>query len=646
MDDDDGAVVTVVVACWALGGEVVDVVRSGLVPSGVEVGTGDVVGDGRFGAVVPAPGWVVVGTTVVVVRGTVVVGLGVMIKLPAGVCTLYPWTDTVLVVLRTSSHRMPSPMNSTTMRTVDRRTRSRAESGRRRPATMAAGFMWSQSQAPRWCGSPHPVTPPRHAEAQLPPHVELPTRQRADEKAQLHVADLDGFHPGHDRIADDLVTPSLLGRHVLGHVTDHRDDVLEVLLHRDGHVQDDSRPVLREVRHLAQGAVGNHDDLALLRPQLGHPERQLLHRPADAGQLPGRRQADLVAHPELMLREEEEAGQEVTDDLLSAEPDGHARYRGRGDQAGERDTQLAQAKEAGDEIEQREDGPLDRLGDRPSPFGPFRYHLPRLDQVAHLPIQRLPVAFPDPAHRPGDEDRAQEEQDRRQQTVLEPVTDGVEVEMHRLPACPRDHAGVVDRQSDSRRTARPTGGRCSWAETSDAMRAYHDEEWGVPSRDEAHLFEMLILEGAQAGLSWSTILAKRENYRRAFAGFDADRVATFDDATVEALLQDPGIVRNRLKVRATVANARGVLAVRHEFGSFAAYVWGWVDGSPIVHRPTTLGDLAGRDELSDRISKDLKRRGFSFVGSTIVYSFLQAVGVVDDHIVGCPFKRSPHPSAG
>jgi DNA-3-methyladenine glycosylase I len=171
------------------------------------------------------------------------------------------------------------------------------------------------------------------------------------------------------------------------------------------------------------------------------------------------------------------------------------------------------------------------------------------------------------------------------------------------------------------------------------MRTYHDEEWGVPSYDDTHLFEMLVLEGAQAGLSWSTILAKRANYRRAFDGFDVDLVATYGDAAIAELLEDPGIVRNRLKVGATVTNAGRVVDVRDEFGSFAAYLWAWVDGSPIVNHPVALADLAPRSDLSDRISRDLKRRGFSFVGSTIVYSFLQAVGVVDDHLVSCSFKR-------
>ena len=184
--------------------------------------------------------------------------------------------------------------------------------------------------------------------------------------------------------------------------------------------------------------------------------------------------------------------------------------------------------------------------------------------------------------------------------------------------------------------AGPVQQRCEWADSSDAMRAYHDHEWGVPSHDDTHLFEMLILEGAQAGLSWSTILAKRENYRRSFAGFDPARVARFDEATIAALLQDPGIVRNRLKVRAAVTNAQAFLTVRDEFGTFSKYLWDWVDGTPVVDRPGTTADLPTHTDLSDRISKDLKRRGFTFVGSTIVYSFLQAVGVVNDHLVTCP----------
>jgi DNA-3-methyladenine glycosylase I len=178
--------------------------------------------------------------------------------------------------------------------------------------------------------------------------------------------------------------------------------------------------------------------------------------------------------------------------------------------------------------------------------------------------------------------------------------------------------------------------RCSWAESSDLMRAYHDEEWGVPSHDDRHLFEMLQLEGAQAGLSWSTILNKRANYRRAFDNFDPKRVARYDEAKIRALLDDPGIVRNKLKVRSSVTNAQAFLATSKEHGSFANYVWAWVDGTPIVNRPRTLADLPTHTDLSDRLGKDLKKRGFNFVGTTIVYSYLEAVGVINDHLVTCP----------
>jgi DNA-3-methyladenine glycosylase I len=181
--------------------------------------------------------------------------------------------------------------------------------------------------------------------------------------------------------------------------------------------------------------------------------------------------------------------------------------------------------------------------------------------------------------------------------------------------------------------------RCPWAEGSDAYRAYHDDEWGVPSHDDQHLFEMLLLEGAQAGLSWSTILNKRENYRRALDGFDAARIARYTDKKLASLLEDPGIVRNRLKVQATVKNARAFLAVRDELGSFDSYLWSWVDGTPVVNHPRAMGDVPASTPLSDALSKDLKKRGFTFVGSTIVYAYLQAVGVVDDHLVTCPWKQ-------
>ena len=184
---------------------------------------------------------------------------------------------------------------------------------------------------------------------------------------------------------------------------------------------------------------------------------------------------------------------------------------------------------------------------------------------------------------------------------------------------------------------RKRGQRCAWAEGSDTMRRYHDDEWGVPSHDDAHLFEMLVLEGAQAGLSWSTILNKRENYRQAFDGFDPHRIAAYDEGKLLELLDNPGIVRNRLKVRGTVTNARAFLELAGKSSSFADYLWAWVDGTPIVNHPRSAA-LPATSGLSDRMSKELKAKGFTFVGSTIIYSFLQAVGVVDDHVTTCPEK--------
>jgi DNA-3-methyladenine glycosylase I len=166
------------------------------------------------------------------------------------------------------------------------------------------------------------------------------------------------------------------------------------------------------------------------------------------------------------------------------------------------------------------------------------------------------------------------------------------------------------------------------------MLAY-DEEWGVPSHDDRHLFELLTLEGAQAGLSWATILRKREGYRRAFAGFEPEVVARFTPDDVERLLGDSGIVRNRLKVDSTVANAGRVLEVQEELGSFDAYLWSFVDGTPILGRWRSLAELPAETELSRSLSKDLKRRGFRFVGPTVCYAFMQAVGLVNDHTVGC-----------
>jgi len=181
-----------------------------------------------------------------------------------------------------------------------------------------------------------------------------------------------------------------------------------------------------------------------------------------------------------------------------------------------------------------------------------------------------------------------------------------------------------------------TAARCPWAEGSEDLRDYHDTEWGVPSHDDRHLFELLVLEGAQAGLSWSTVLAKRARYRTVLDGFDPERVARFDEARLGALLADPGIVRNRLKVQSTVGNARAFLAVQEEAGSFDAYLWSWVDGTPIVTRRPPDDPPPATTDLAGRVSLDLKRRGFTFVGPTIVYAYLQAVGVVDDHVAGCP----------
>jgi len=178
--------------------------------------------------------------------------------------------------------------------------------------------------------------------------------------------------------------------------------------------------------------------------------------------------------------------------------------------------------------------------------------------------------------------------------------------------------------------------RCEWAPLGDPLYlAYHDEEWGVPVHDDRRLFEMLTLEGAQAGLSWATILRKREGYRRAFVGFDPAKVARFTPAKVERLLQDPTIVRNRLKVESAVANARAVLAVQRELGSLDAYLWKFVDGTPRVNRFRRLSDLPAETPESTAMSKDLKRRGFRFVGPTVCYAFMQACGLVNDHVENC-----------
>ncbi len=178
--------------------------------------------------------------------------------------------------------------------------------------------------------------------------------------------------------------------------------------------------------------------------------------------------------------------------------------------------------------------------------------------------------------------------------------------------------------------------RCSWDPwPSDLMLRYHDEEWGMPSHDDRHLFEMLILEGAQAGLSWNTILNKRENYRRAFDAFDFEKIARYGEDDVARLLGDAGIVRNRMKIAATIGNAKALLTVREEFGSFDAHIWHFVGGSPKRNSFRSLRDLPSSTAESDAMSRELKKRGFRFIGSTICYAFMQAVGMVNDHEVTC-----------
>ena len=185
--------------------------------------------------------------------------------------------------------------------------------------------------------------------------------------------------------------------------------------------------------------------------------------------------------------------------------------------------------------------------------------------------------------------------------------------------------------------------RCAWAGTDPLYVAYHDTEWGVPVSDDRTLFEFLVLEGAQAGLSWITILRKRDAYRQAFSDFDPRKVARFDATKVAALLENPGIVRNRLKVLSAVKNAKAFLDVQREFGSFAEYQWRFVGGKPIQNRRKTMKDIPPRTDVSDAFSADLKKRGFNFVGSTIMYAHMQAVGMVNDHVVDC-FRHRQVPS--
>ena len=187
-------------------------------------------------------------------------------------------------------------------------------------------------------------------------------------------------------------------------------------------------------------------------------------------------------------------------------------------------------------------------------------------------------------------------------------------------------------QGDSGVTDLP---RCGWCGTETLYVQYHDEEWGVPVHDDRHLFEMLILEGAQAGLSWSTILHKREGYRAAFHQFEVARVAAMTPEDCDRLRSDPSIIRNRLKIQSAVSNAKAFLEVQLEFGTFSAYLWNFVGGSPIFNSLESLSDIPAQTDLSQRISKDLKRRGFKFVGPTIVYAYMQAVGLVNDHLKSC-----------
>ncbi len=177
--------------------------------------------------------------------------------------------------------------------------------------------------------------------------------------------------------------------------------------------------------------------------------------------------------------------------------------------------------------------------------------------------------------------------------------------------------------------------RCEWCGTDPLYVAYHDEEWGVPVHDDRRLFEMLTLEGAQAGLSWATILKKREAYRKAFDRFDPEKVARYTDKKIEKLLSNPGIVRNRLKIESAVRNARAFMAVAEEFGSFDSYIWRFVDRRPVSNQRRRLKDVPAKTPQSDAMSKDLKKRGFNFVGSTICYAFMQSVGMVNDHVVDC-----------
>lgn len=177
--------------------------------------------------------------------------------------------------------------------------------------------------------------------------------------------------------------------------------------------------------------------------------------------------------------------------------------------------------------------------------------------------------------------------------------------------------------------------RCAWCEKDDLYRNYHDNEWGKPVYDDPTIFEFLILETFQAGLSWYTVLAKRDNFRKAFKKFDVQKVAQFSDAQIQVLCEDTGIIRNKLKIKAAVTNAQAFIRVQEEFGSFSNYIWGFVKGTPIDNFPKSLHDVPATTEISDQLSKDLKKRGFKFVGSTVVYAHMQATGMVNDHVEDC-----------
>jgi DNA-3-methyladenine glycosylase I len=181
--------------------------------------------------------------------------------------------------------------------------------------------------------------------------------------------------------------------------------------------------------------------------------------------------------------------------------------------------------------------------------------------------------------------------------------------------------------------------RCGWCEKDDLYRKYHDEEWGRPVYNDETIFEFLILESFQAGLSWYTILAKRENFRKAFDDFNYKKIAVYTEEKIEELMNDPGIIRNRLKIKATVTNAQKFQEVQKEFGSFSEYIWGFVGGKPLDNSPKTLGDVPAVTDISDALSKDLKKRGFKFMGSTVVYAHMQATGMVNDHIENCFIRQ-------